>query len=666
MRRWIRWGRRRLGVEAVAEALDALRRDVSTLARQPGPMGPPGPPGPSGLPGAPGALGAPGRAGEPGERGDIGLPGLSGEMGPTGPPGQTGPPGDPGPQGETGPPGSAVHVTVRHEGSGGPTLEATCATCGIAHPYEPRECHECGPGSHAARMDYRGGHWHCAHHEGGTHAHLARLLLVTLLLFPAATWAQTTVIPQGAVTTVDTSNIEVKPGDARNQAIRVIVTAPAYTLMGAAFARLTDGLHGPAAVKGPFAPATAADPALVVAVSPGTALNLGGLLLFPGSTTSGQAGVLQQGAVTTAAPSYTTAQTSPFSLTTAGSLRIECMAGCGGGTTDTDDGSVAGGQTGAISLSLGQLWTGAAWARMPGDATDGILVNLGANNDVTITGSVTVTDGAGALNVICDSGCGGAATFADNAAFTFGTTAINVSGFVVDETSINAATENSAAAPRMSPNRVPYSILRDAGGNERGARVTIGGALVVDGSAAGVVPGTAALGQPGTPALAVVAPTPPILAGGTLQPLSLDPLGKLGGARASLPNEGQQTTANSISVTLPSDKASCLDDAQVSSAVIETSVDAQLVALSGSTIIYVCAYNVIAAGTVNVRLISGTGTVCATGLTARTGTYQLTAQTGIAVANGGGVQLKTAAGEALCIDVSAAVTASGLLTYVQR
>ena len=41
-----------------------------------------------------------------------------------------------------------------------------------------------------------------------------------------------------------------------------------------------------------------------------------------GSTTSGQSGTLAMGAVTTAAPTYTTAQTSPLSLTTAGALRV--------------------------------------------------------------------------------------------------------------------------------------------------------------------------------------------------------------------------------------------------------------------------------------------------------------------------------------------------------
>ena len=45
-----------------------------------------------------------------------------------------------------------------------------------------------------------------------------------------------------------------------------------------------------------------------------------------GSTTSGQSGSLSMGAVTTAAPTYTTAQTSPLSLTIAGALRVDGSA----------------------------------------------------------------------------------------------------------------------------------------------------------------------------------------------------------------------------------------------------------------------------------------------------------------------------------------------------
>lgn len=51
-----------------------------------------------------------------------------------------------------------------------------------------------------------------------------------------------------------------------------------------------------------------------------------GLQVSQGSTTSGQKGALTLGAVTTAAPTYTTAQSSPLSLTTSGALRVDNTA----------------------------------------------------------------------------------------------------------------------------------------------------------------------------------------------------------------------------------------------------------------------------------------------------------------------------------------------------
>ena len=60
-----------------------------------------------------------------------------------------------------------------------------------------------------------------------------------------------------------------------------------------------------------------------------------------GSTTSGQTGVMTMGAVTTASPTYTTAQTSPLSLDTTGALRVNVTAGGGSGGTSSTVGATA-------------------------------------------------------------------------------------------------------------------------------------------------------------------------------------------------------------------------------------------------------------------------------------------------------------------------------------
>lgn len=69
------------------------------------------------------------------------------------------------------------------------------------------------------------------------------------------------------------------------------------------------------------------------------------------STTSGQKGPLAQGAVTTAAPTYTTGQTDPLSLTTAGSLRVD-----GSGATQPVSGTVtANAGTGVFDVDVEQI-----------------------------------------------------------------------------------------------------------------------------------------------------------------------------------------------------------------------------------------------------------------------------------------------------------------------
>jgi hypothetical protein len=96
-----------------------------------------------------------------------------------------------------------------------------------------------------------------------------------------------------------------------------------------------------------------------------------------------------------------------------------------------------------------------------------------------------------------------------------------------------------------------------------------------------------------------------------------------------------------------------------------TSGSTQLVAISGSTTIYVCGYSIIAAGTVNVKLVYGTGTNCATSPANITPAYQLTAQTGLVDGSPFFRGLKTTASQALCINASGAVAAQAIVYYTQ-
>lgn len=65
-----------------------------------------------------------------------------------------------------------------------------------------------------------------------------------------------------------------------------------------------------------------------------------------GSTTSGQTGPLTQCAATTAAPTYTTAQTNPLSCDTAGNVRVNVVT-----ATGLTQGSTTSGQTGSMIMA---------------------------------------------------------------------------------------------------------------------------------------------------------------------------------------------------------------------------------------------------------------------------------------------------------------------------
>lgn len=98
---------------------------------------------------------------------------------------------------------------------------------------------------------------------------------------------------------------------------------------------------------------------------------------------------------------------------------------------------------------------------------------------------------------------------------------------------------------------------------------------------------------------------------------------------------------------------------------MSTATTTQLVALSGSTKIYVTSWDATAGGTTTFKLVYGTGTNCGTGTTNLTAAYDWVAQAGIAKGSGLGPVLVVPAGNALCATNSAAQHVAGSVSYTQ-
>lgn len=127
-------------------------------------------------------------------------------------------------------------------------------------------------------------------------------------------------------------------------------------------------ITNPVAVTGTFFQATQPISAVALPLPTGastlaeqqtqtTALQLiDNLPLAQGAATAGQSGVLAQGAVTTGAPTYTTGNTNPLSLNTAGGLRVD-----GSAVTQPISGTVAATQSGIWTVQPGNTPNTAPW-----------------------------------------------------------------------------------------------------------------------------------------------------------------------------------------------------------------------------------------------------------------------------------------------------------------
>jgi hypothetical protein len=114
-----------------------------------------------------------------------------------------------------------------------------------------------------------------------------------------------------------------------------------------------------------------------------------------GSTTSGQTGTLAMGAVTTGNPTYTTAQTSPLSLDTSGALRVNVIAGSGGGGTSSSFGSAfpaTGTAAGAEYLSTPPTLTNGQMVAFQTNVSGSLKVD-GSAVTQPVSGTVTANQG---------------------------------------------------------------------------------------------------------------------------------------------------------------------------------------------------------------------------------------------------------------------------------
>lgn len=410
----------------------------------------------------------------------------------------------------------------------------------------------------------------------------------------------------------------------------------------------------------------------------------------------------------------------PLVTTDGTSLDVNCVVGCAGGTFNNNADNVATSATNGQSAAWLYGWDGATWDRVPANSTDGVLVDLGANNDVsildalpagannigdvdiagalpagtnnigdvdiasgtltavtTITNPVTVTDGTGAMNVIVDSGTITAVTAISNAlpAGNNNIGDVDVASFP-DNEPINVAQINGVAVTMgngASGTGVQRVTLAD---NSTGNIATIG---------TSVTPGTAAAnlgkaedaahttGDVGVMALALRRDSPTATgADNDYIPVTTDSGGRawISGTGvldvAIPPNANLSGFAGDIGAAAGTaglhDEIKCTDSVAIDTA---SSGNVELVALTASEQIFVCGYDFIASGAVAVQMIYGTGTACATGETNLTGAYSLAANGGIVKQMPNGNAMKAAVSNALCIELSGAVQVSGSVQYTK-
>jgi hypothetical protein len=272
--------------------------------------------------------------------------------------------------------------------------------------------------------------------------------------------------------------------------------------------------------------------------------------------------------------------------------------------------------TTAPTLSFLMRWNGTTW-----DRWDGV---------------VTVTDGAGALNVICDSGCGGGSQYVEDAPETAGSN-LTMAGTVRRDT---AASSAGTAGDNATLNT-------DATG-----RLWVTGDVTASATDLDVQSGGADLATT-TQAAAIETAVEAIQTAAELIDNAVS---------------GSGFNISQIGGVAPT-SARCDDDAKITTVNINLTAgtgNTEIVALTTDDVVYACGWSLQVGGADTTQWITGTGTACATGETDKI-TYGFAADgDGISVPNTGHVQWKTAASAAVCLERTSSVSVVGYLAYVKE
>jgi hypothetical protein len=332
-----------------------------------------------------------------------------------------------------------------------------------------------------------------------------------------------------------------------------------------------------------------------------------------GSTTSGQSGQMVQGAVTTAAPTYTTAQTSPLSLDTSGSLRVAIMSGAGSGGTASTVGAATPSTATAIGGNDGTNM------QVPRVAD----LDTGAGSQYALITSMRLGASGGGVELVGGAGAVSAGVLR--------TTQASDSPMVT-----NTGAQADAVCGTDTGTCSLIALIKKINSNLTTSNVQ----LPADGT-----------GQ------VTMANSFPVVLASDQSAIALHGHGATGAAvPANVQAAGARAGANSVNIAQGSATAAIN---------VSTATTTQIVALSGSTVTYVTGLAVIAGGTGNITLVYGTGSNCGTGTTSLSGAIPLIANAGLTLGSGLGPVVVVPAGQALCVTTSAAVQMSGFVTYTQ-